>query len=135
MRRVMMIMILAMILSVALLIAPAYGQRVDQEGKTWLGSCSEPAGLNVTGIWKDPKWGNITLSQHEGSRQVLGSGDGWNISGVVSGKTICLLFFTSSKVDYSAKLTAAATGSLNGGYVKGLLSDKSKKLSMNLVKR
>jgi len=134
MRRAMLCSILTMMMFGALLIAPAHGQRVAREGKAWLDTCSEPAGLNVTGMWRDPKWGNLTLSQHQGSRQVLGSGDGWNISGVVSGKTICLLFFTSDKVGYSAKLTAEASGNLNGGYVKGLLSENSKTLPMNLAK-
>jgi hypothetical protein len=116
------------------IVSPALGQRVDREGKTWLSTCSDPAALNVTGVWKDAKWGNITLNQHQDSRQVVGSGDGWNISGIVSGKSVCLLFFNGDKVTYSAKLTEDASGNLAGGYVKGMLSEKSKTSPMRLVK-
>jgi len=134
MRRALMVWILTVMIAAIFVNFPAYGQSVDKEGKAWLSSCSDPSGLNVTGVWQDAKWGNISLSQHQNSRHVVGSGDGWNVSGVVSGNSVCLLFFNGSKVAYSAKLTADASGNLAGGYVKGLLSEKSKTTSMKLVK-
>jgi hypothetical protein len=113
----------------------AIAQTVDGEGKAWLDACSDAATLNVTGMWKDPKWGGLTLSQHKDSRKVLGSGDGWNIFGVVSGNSVCLLFSDNKgRIAFSAKLTADAAGDLAGGYVKGLLSDKSKTTPMRLVR-
>jgi len=136
MRRVLTGSILIVVISTTLLISTAFAQRADKEGKAWLDTCSEPSTLKLTGIWKDLKWGNLTFNQHEGSRQVIGSGDGWDISGVVSGNSVCLLFSHYDKVAYSAKLTADASSSeLSGGYVKGLLSENSKTSPMRLVKK
>lgn len=126
--------ILLFIIVTTLLVSTTFAQQVDKEGKAWLATCSEPAALNVTGIWKDPKWGNVTLNQRQGSRSVFGSGDGWTILGVVSGKSVCLVFYNGSKVSYTAKLTAVEDRQLNGGYVKGMLSERSKTIPMNLVK-
>lgn len=126
--------VLAALAATTCIVSPAVAQRVDREGRTWLSTCSDPAALNVTGVWNDPKWGNITMNQHQESRQIIGSGDGWNISGVVSGKSVCLLFYNGDKISYSAKLTADASGALSGGYVKGMISEKSKTISMRLVK-
>lgn len=124
----------AVMIATILFISPLFGQKVDKEGKTWLESCADAASLNVTGLWKDPKWGIISLSQHQDSREVLGAGDGWNISGVVSGNSVCLLFSDHGKISYSAKLTADGSTQLSGEYVKGLLSPKSKPMAMRLVK-
>lgn len=134
MRRVLTGSILIAIILSTLFISTAFAQRADKEGKAWLDTCSEPSTLKVTGIWKDPKWGNLTFNQHEGSRQIISSGDGWDISGVMSGNSVCLVFSHYDKVAYSAKLTADASGELAGGYVKGLLSEKSKTTPMRLVK-
>jgi hypothetical protein len=135
MRRILMGSLLAIIFSTILCTSAAFAQKVDTEGKAWLGTCSDAAALNVTGIWKDPKWGALTLSQHQDSRQILGAGDGWNIFGVVSGNTVCLLFSDNKgRIAFSAKLTADPSGALDGGYVKGMLSDKSKTNPMHLVK-
>lgn len=109
-------------------------QKVDREGKAWLDTCSDASTLNLTGIWNDPKWGTMTLNQHPNSRVVVGSGDGWIITGVASGNSVCLLFSNGDRVAYSAKLTADASGQLEGGYVKGVLSEKSKTTSMRLTK-
>jgi hypothetical protein len=135
MRRVLTASILIAIISTTCLISTAFAQKADKEGKAWLDTCSEPSTLKVTGIWKDAKWGNLTFNQHEGSRQIVGSGDGWDITGVVSGNSVCLLFSHYDRISYSAKLTADASGELSGGYVKGLLSDKSKTTPMRLVKK
>lgn len=134
MRRVLIGSIPVVIAIIALFILPASGQKVDKEGKAWLNTCADPVALNVTGVWRDAKWGNLSLTQHQDSRQVIGSGDGWNISGVVSGKSVCLLFFDGNKVAYSAKLTADASGNLAGAYVRGMLSEKSRTTSMNPTK-
>jgi len=136
MRRALAGSILIVIISTTLFISAASAQRVEKEGKAWLDTCPDAAAtMNVTGVWNDPKWGNISLNQHQDSRRVIGSGDGWDISGVVSGNSVCLLFSFRDKISFSAKLTAEGTTQLNGTYVKGLLSDKSKTTPMRLVKR
>jgi hypothetical protein len=134
MRRLLTGSALAVIISTILFISPLFGQKVDKEGKAWLEACPDAAAVNVTGLWKDPKWGVLSLSQHQDSREVLGAGDGWNISGVVSGNSVCLLFSDHGRIAYSAKLTADGSTQLSGEYVKGLISSKSKTVPMRLVK-
>ncbi|HEV2729914.1 MAG TPA: hypothetical protein VGV15_07765, partial [Terriglobales bacterium] len=75
------------------------------------------------------------LNQSEGSRDVTGSCDGWDITGVVSGKQVFLLFSHHARVNYSAELTLEADGSLNGSYVRGFMKEKSKGRSMHLTKQ
>lgn len=129
MRRLLTRSVLVVILSATL-----YGQKEDTQGKAWLDTCTDAPALNVTGLWKSSSWGIISLNQHQDSRKVVGSGDGWDISGVVSGNSVCLLFSHNSKVAYSAKLTAEGSGQLSGVYAKGLLSSSSKTTPMRLVK-
>jgi len=117
-----------------LFLVPLCAQRYDKEGKAWLDSCPDPAALNVTGIWSGAAWGKISLSQGDNSRKIVGSGDGWEISGVVSGNSVCLLFLHQDKVVYSAKLTADGSARLTGSYTKGLLTDGRKSTPMQLAK-
>jgi len=107
---------------------------LETKGKTWLGSHSEAAALNINGHWHEKSWGKVVLNQAEGSRDVTGDGDGWDITGVVSGKQVCLLFSHHGKVTYSAQLTSEADGSLNGSYSKGFMNEKSKGRPMHLTK-
>jgi len=65
---------------------------LDTKGKAWLGSHSEAAAINVNGRWHEKVWGEVFLKQAESSRDVTGDGDGWDITGVVSGKQVFLLF-------------------------------------------
>jgi len=133
--RILTGLILIVMTSTALLVSTASGQSVEREGKAWLESCPDAPALNVTGIWKDPKWGNLTLNQHQDSRVVIGSGDGWDISGVVSGKSVCLLFSHHDKISFSAVLKAEGDNELSGDYVKGLLIENSKSTNpMRLIK-
>ena len=107
---------------------------LETKGKTWLGSHSEAAAINVNGHWHEKSWGKVVLNQAEGSRDVTGDGDGWDITGVVSGKQVFLLFSHHAKVTYSAQLTSEADGSLNGSYSKGFMNEKSKGRPMHLTK-
>jgi hypothetical protein len=117
-----------------LFLIPLYAQRYDKQGKAWLDSCADPSALNVTGIWSSPAWGKISLSQRDNTRKIVGSGDGWDISGVVSGNSVCLLFSHHDKVVYSAKLTADGPARLTGSYTTGLLTDGRKSKAVQLVK-
>jgi hypothetical protein len=108
---------------------------IETKGKTWLGSHSDAAAINVNGSWHEKEWGTVTLTQSEGSRDVTGDGDRWDITGVVSGNQVFLLFSHKGKVTYTAKLTSQSDGSLDGSYLKGFLDDKSKGLRpMHLIK-
>ena len=111
-----------------------FGQKEDKEGKAWLDTFTEAAAVNVTGLWSSQDWARISLSQREGSRKIVGAGDGWEISGVVSGKIVCLLFTHNGKIAYSAKLTAEGSTRLTGVYTKGLLSSGSRTIPMLLQK-
>ncbi|MGA2325953.1 MAG: hypothetical protein ABSH05_06660 [Bryobacteraceae bacterium] len=108
--------------------------KVEKEGKWWLGTHTEAAAVNVTGEWHDKAWGRVTLSQAEGTRQVTGSGDGWNIDGVVSGNKVFLIFSSHGNVEYSAELSADAPNALNGSYARGVGLEGSKTKPMNLRK-
>jgi hypothetical protein len=111
-----------------------HGQKEEVEGKAWLDPNTTPPALNVTGIWDSPEWGKVSLNQREGGRRIIGTGDGWDISGVVSGKDVYLLFCHEGKVGFSAKLTADAPSQLRGIYAKGILSSHSKTRPTRLSK-
>lgn len=108
---------------------------LETKGKTWLGSRSEATAINVNGHWHEKSWGKVVLNQAEGSRDVTGDGDGWDITGVVSGKQVFLLFSHHGRVNYSAQLTSEADGGLNGSYSKGFMNEKSKGRPMHLTKQ
>jgi hypothetical protein len=124
-------LLLAMTLACA---APVFGQAEEKDGRAWLEANREAAAVNVTGVWEGAEWGRIPLSQREGGRRIIGTGDGWDVSGVVSGNQVYLLFSHKGKVAFSAKLTADATGALTGVYAPGLLSPGSKTTPMHLSK-
>jgi hypothetical protein len=95
-------------------------EKVDEKGKEWLERHSEPAAVNVTGVWVDPNWGNITLDQPQGSRRITGDGDEWKINGVVSGNKVFLLFSFAGDVTYSAVLDFVTEDTIKGRYAGGL---------------
>jgi hypothetical protein len=140
MRRTLTGLPLATIFSITFFLSTASAQKVDKEGKAWLEKCSDASTLNVEGQWRDPDsysihtWNNVSLSQNQDSRQITGSGDDYEVTGVVSGNTVCLLFSYEGRILFSAKLTARTPVELVGGYAKGLLSDKSKTRPMRLVR-
>jgi hypothetical protein len=110
-------------------------KNLDTEGKAWLDAHNEAAAINVDGVWYAKGWGKIFLKQTEGSRDLTGTGDGWQITGVVSGEQVFLLFSNHGKVTYSAKLTSEGENSLNGSYSRGFMDDKAKGKSMHLTKQ
>ena len=129
MRRVTALFVLVIAVTVLL-----YGQKLQNEGKAWLDANPDPPALNVTGLWEGGDWGIVSLSQPEGGRRVIGSGDGWDISGVVSGKDVYLLFWHEDIVAYSAKMTAEGPSQLTGTYAKGILSPQSRTRPIKLTK-
>jgi hypothetical protein len=128
----------SLVLPFALVLIAAVGLSagdLDTKGKAWLDVHSEAPAVNVNGNWHAKEWGKIVLIQAPGSKDVTGDGDGWDITGVVSGKQVFLLFSHKGKVNYSAELTSQADNSLNGSYARGFMSDKTKGKSMLMIKQ
>ena len=129
---------LFLLLAVSVVLMLAVGlsaKNLDTKGKAWLDAHSEAAAINVNGNWHAKEWGKVVLNQAQGSRDLTGRGDGWDITGVVSGKQVFLLFSNRGTVVYSAELTSESDTSLNGSYSKGFMSEKTKGKSMHLTKQ
>jgi hypothetical protein len=108
---------------------------LETKGKAWLDAHSEAAAINVNGNWHAKEWGKIVLIQAQGSRDVTGDGDGWDITGVVSGKQVFLLFSHKGKVNYTAELTSQNDNNLNGSYSRGFMEEKTKHKPMLMIKQ
>src|SRR5580692_2465151 len=76
--------------------------KVEVEGKAWLDSQKDAAEINVNGAWDSEEWGAFHLIQAQGSREVSGNGGGYEITGVVSGKRLFMLFSEKHTVEYCA---------------------------------
>lgn len=129
---------LFLLLAVSVILILAVGlsaKNLDTKGKAWLDAHSEAAAINVNGDWRAKEWGKIVLNQAQGSRDLTGRGDGWDITGVVSGKQVFLLFSNHGTVVYSAELTSESDNSLNGSYSKGFMSENTKGKPMHLTKQ
>jgi hypothetical protein len=127
--------LLWLVVLVLILVVGLSAGNVETKGKAWLDAHSEAAAINVNGEWHAQEWGKIVLNQAQGSRDVTGKGDGWDITGVVSGKQVFLLFSHRGTVNYSAQLTSEGDNSLNGSYSRGFMDAKSKGKAMQLTKR
>ena len=90
--------------------------------------------INVNGTWTSKEWGRVILNQKGESLDVVGTGDGWDLQGVVSGNKVSLAFSSKGRVAYSAELTADGPNSLDGGYVNGSLYEGMKTKPMHLTK-
>jgi hypothetical protein len=111
--------------------------KVEVEGKAWLDSQKDPAEINVSGVWDSEDWGTFHLIQAEGSREVSGNGGGYEITGVVSGKRLFLLFSTRQTVEYCATVSPNGEKSMVGTYSNrksrlksGLCQESSRPMNM-----
>ncbi|HKV80489.1 MAG TPA: serine/threonine-protein kinase [Candidatus Sulfotelmatobacter sp.] len=92
-------------------------ENVGERGKAWLDAQKDSPAINVTGAWNSEEWGDLRLIQTQGSRDVSGNASGYELTGVVSGKRLFLLFHNGKgKVDYCATLDTEADNKLSGGY-------------------
>jgi hypothetical protein len=108
--------ILLVMLALSLAI-PADAAKVEGRGREWLDEQKNSPQVNVTGSWQSRDWGTLTLTQAEGSRDVSGGTDDYELTGVVSGKELYLLFAESSgSVAFCAILISESDGILNGTY-------------------
>jgi hypothetical protein len=111
--------------------------KVEVEGKAWLDAQKDPAAMNVNGEWNSEEWGPVHLTQSEGKREVSGNGDGYDITGVVSGKRLFLLFAQGHTVEYCATLSPNGENSMAGRYSNrksrlhsGLCQESSRPMNM-----
>ena len=96
---------------------PAVAGKVEKQGREWLDEHKDAPQINVTGTWESRDWSNLTLTQAEGSRDVTGSDKKFELTGVVSGRSLYLLFAHSNGgVGFCATLTSDSDGSLTGMY-------------------
>lgn len=96
---------------------PADAAKVEGRGREWLDEQKDSPQVDVTGSWQSRDWGALTLTQAEGSRDVSGGTDDYELTGVVSGKKLYLLFGKSSgSVAFCAILISESDGILNGTY-------------------
>lgn len=113
---------------------------VGDRGKAWLDAQKDPPAVNVAGAWNSGEWGDLRLIQTQGSRNVSGDAPGYELTGVVSGKRLFLLFHNGKgKVEFCATLDTAADNRLSGGYSyrvtrlrfgHGLCQEKSRPMQM-----
>ena len=101
--------------------------KVEVEGKGRLDLQNQRPEINGKGAWDSRRWGDFHLNQAEGSREVSGNGGGYEITGVVSGKRLFMLFSTRHTVDYCATLSPNGENSLAGTY-----SDRKSRLHSGL---
>ena len=113
---------------------------VEDRGKAWLDAQKDPAAINVDGTWISDEFGDLHLSQDAGSRDVQGAGGGYGLMGIVSGKSLYLLFTSGRTVEYCAVLSSGSGNSLSGTYSNrvsrlrfgsGLCQEKSRRMYMS----
>jgi hypothetical protein len=112
---------------------------LENQGKAWLDAQKNPAAVNVSGTWGS-EFGDLHLKQAEGGRDVEGNGGGYELTGVVSGKSLYMLFSTHhGTVDYCAVANSENDTVLTGRYYNrlsrlrfgdGLCQEKSRALNM-----
>ena len=100
------------LLSVATLLSAA---TLEKQGKDWLAQYKDPAQVNVSGTWGSDL-GVLQLDQAKDGRDVTGSGGGFELNGVVSGRTLYLLFSKNGTIGFCAEVTANSDTNLMGEY-------------------
>jgi hypothetical protein len=108
--------------------------KLKTEGQAWLDVHTDPAAINVEGNWYARDWGTIALIQPNDSREVTGSGDGWEVVGVVSGKKVYLLFCSRGDAVYSAIVTSVSNSEMDGNWERGLMKEEGKGKRMIMTK-
>jgi hypothetical protein len=97
------------------------GQKTETEGKAWLNSNQAPAEVNVNGKWHAGEWGVITLNQADGSRDLTGTVENWDVLGVVSASKVFLLVSKKNgSIMYSMELSVEGANALAGRYADAL---------------
>ncbi len=112
----------------------------QDEINPWLDKVSggKPADIDITGKWRDAQqsgffsgWGEGNLRQEQ--NKIKGSIGDYDIKGVVSGKTVYLVFLYGGKVYYTARLELFQD-SLTGNYFKASDSEQKRGYPTSFVK-
>jgi hypothetical protein len=105
----------------------------------WLNTISgdKPPEINVTGKWRDAQgtgfftWGEGNLRQEQ--NKISGAIGDYNIKGIVSGKTVYLVFLYGGRVYYTARLEMFQD-LLTGNYFKARDKEQTRGYPMSLEK-
>ncbi len=118
----------------------AFASKVEDRGKAWLDEQKDPPAMNVSGTWTAEDWGTLQLTQAEGSRDVTGKDNKYELVGVVSGKRLFLIFHMDGNVKFCATLNSDADNNILSGtysyrvtrlrFGHGLCQDKSYRMQM-----
>jgi hypothetical protein len=118
-------------LSLIFVISCAHAVLNQNEIDPWLNAISggKPPEIDITGKWYDAQgstffgWGEGYLRQEQ--NKISGAIGNYNIKGVVSGKTVYLVFLYGGKVYYTARLEMFQD-LLTGNYFKASDKDQRK---------
>ncbi len=102
--------------------------------KAWLALHSDPAEINVDGLWDSNEWGKVLFHQAKGSREVTGTADNWEVQGVVSHKSVYIAFSYQGTLTYTAEVTLNDLEALTGSYSKGILQPGSEKTGLTMTR-
>lgn len=110
----------------------------QKEIDPWLNtiSGSKPPEIDITGKWRDAEgtwfgWGEGYLSQEQ--NKISGAIGSYNVTGVVSGKKVYLVFLYHGRVYYTARLEMFQD-LLNGNYFKATDKEQTKGYPMSLAR-
>ncbi len=76
---------------------------LEKQGKDWLDKQTDPL-QSMSVAHGSSDFGGLRLDQVTGSRDVSGQGGGYNLDGVVSGKSLFMLFATNHGLWIIARL-------------------------------
>jgi hypothetical protein len=77
---------------------------------------SEPARMNIEGLWYSPQWGMVAFNQEPGGKLSGIFGDYYVINGVVSDKNAYMTLIDDEWVDYTVELKRKNSEELVGFY-------------------
>jgi len=93
-------------------------QRNNKAGDRWLSDQFEAAEVNVSGNWVSNDWGHGTLRQN--GRNISGVLGGYNVTGILSGRSAYLLIADGEWYYYSAILEMPRAGVLTGRFSRAI---------------
>ncbi len=116
--------------------AETLARKVDRAGNIWLDNHKlDASSIDINGQWYQHSWGIVELHQGASNGEIIGKAPSYEIVGIVSGKTICLIFTSKGQTQYSAIMNLGVDGHLTGKYIWGLVKDEAKERSIDLERR
>jgi len=94
-----------------------------KKGEEWLASKTDNPGMDVSGNWSSPEWGEAIFRQEGNS--ITGTLGDYPVKGVVSGNGLYLMMMYSGElIHYFAELKAIDKNSFSGFYSKYQIIDE-----------